>query len=185
MAFNDYTLLAQSLYTMFIERLVTMPSPNSIAPRVLGPSHGRSVRIAGLGARFMAQSDGVSLVEHPLAPRALGSPLHRHANEDEYSYVLEGRVGVMLGEEVVVAEPGDLVVKPRGEWHAFWNAGDEPARLLEVIAPGGFEGYFAEVAELGQDGPPDPARIGEVAARYGLEIDPSSIPALCERFGVR
>ena len=156
--------------------------------RVLGPADGRAVRIGGLGARFMVDAQrsggGFSLVEHPLAPRALGSPLHRHANEDEYSYVLEGRVGVMLGDEVLVAEPEDLVFKPRGEWHAFWNAGDEPARLLEVIAPGGFEGYFAEVAELAQDGPPDPARIGEVAARYELEIDPSSIPALCRRFGV-
>jgi mannose-6-phosphate isomerase-like protein (cupin superfamily) len=148
-----------------------------------------AVQIGGLGVRFLVDADrsggGFSLVEHPMAPRALGSPLHRHAGEDEYSYVLEGRVGVMLGDDVLIAGPGELVFKPRGEWHAFWNAGDEPARLLEVISPGGFEGYFAEVAELSRDGAPDPARMVEVAARHGLDIDPSSIPVLVERFGLR
>jgi quercetin dioxygenase-like cupin family protein len=172
----------QSLYTVFNERTATM---QTTAPRVLGPADGRSVRIGGLGVRFMAEAEGFSLVEHPLAPRALGSPLHRHANEDECTYVLEGRVGVMLGDEVVEAGPGDTVFKPRGEWHAFWNAGDEPARLLDVISPAGFEAYFEEVAAASQDGPPDPARIGEIAARHALEIDPSSIPALAERFGLR
>ena len=154
-------------------------------PRVLGPADGRSVRIGGLGVRFMAEAEGFSLVEHPLGPRALGSPLHRHANEDECSYVLEGRVGVMLGDEVVEAGPGDMVFKPRGEWHAFWNAGDEPARLLDVISPAGFEAYFDEVAAAAQDGPPDPVRLGEIAARHGLEVDPASIPALIERYGLR
>src|SRR5204862_176929 len=80
--------------------------------------------------------------------RALAAPLHRHRNEDEYSYVLEGRVGVQLGEETLEAGPGELVFKPRGQWHAFWNAGDEPARLLEVISPAGFEHYFEEIAAL-------------------------------------
>jgi len=60
-----------------------------------------------------------------------GARLHRHSREDEYSYVLEGRVGALLGEEVVIGEPGDLIFKPRGQWHSFWNAGYEPARILE------------------------------------------------------
>ena len=62
-----------------------------------------------------------------MPPRALAAPLHRHMREDEYSFVLEGRMGALLGDEVVEAGPGDLVFKPRDQWHTFWNAGDEPA----------------------------------------------------------
>jgi CBS domain-containing protein len=84
-----------------------------------------------------------------MGPRALGAPLHRHTREDEFSYVLEGRVGTLLGDDVVYANPGDLVCKPRGQWHAFWNAGDDPARILEIISPAGFEQFFAALMDLG------------------------------------
>ena len=90
-----------------------------------------------------------SLVEHPMSPHALAAPLHRHTREDEYSFVLEGRMGALLGDEVVEAGPGDLVFKPRNEWHTFWNAGDEPCRILEIISPAGFERFFSELVELG------------------------------------
>jgi mannose-6-phosphate isomerase-like protein (cupin superfamily) len=117
---------------------------------VLRPTEGESVELPGLGVRFMIDGEesggGFSLVEHPIPPRTLAAPLHRHTNEDEYSYVLEGRVGMQLGDETLEAGPGDLVFKPRGQWHTFWNPGDEPARLLEIISPGGFERYFAEIA---------------------------------------
>ena len=84
-----------------------------------------------------------------MSPRALAAPLHRHTREDEYSYVLEGRVGALLGDEVLVAGPGDLIFKPRNQWHTFWNAGDEPARILEIISPAGFERFFDELVDLG------------------------------------
>src|SRR4051794_37376687 len=109
--------------------------------KILSPTDGRSEQLGAIGVRFMigaAESGGgFSLVEHPMPPRALGAPLPRHTHEDEYSYVLRGRVGAMLGDEVVYGEAGDLIVKPRGQWHTFWNAGDEPASLLEIISPGG------------------------------------------------
>ena len=57
----------------------------------------------------------------------LVAPLHRHTREDEYSFVLEGRMGALLGDEVVYAEAGDLAFKPGNQWHTFWNAGDSPA----------------------------------------------------------
>jgi quercetin dioxygenase-like cupin family protein len=143
-----------------------------------------------MGVRFMIDGEtaggGFALVEHPIAPRTLAAPLHRHANEDEYSYVLEGRVGVQLGEETLEAGPGELVFKPRGQWHAFWNPGDEPARLLEIISPGGFERYFAEIAPLlppNRD-EPDFAGLAQVRARYGLEMDLESIGPLIERHGL-
>jgi Cupin domain len=124
-------------------------------------------------------------VEHPLPPRALDAPLHTHHNEDEYSYVLEGRVGVQLGPEVLRAGPGDLVFKPRGVAHAFWNDGDEPARLLELISPAGFENYFRELAPLLAAAERDEAAIGEIVARFRLDIDFATIPILAERHNLR
>ncbi len=158
--------------------------------QVIGPADGKQVALGAIGARFMidgeASGGGFSLVEHPMSPRALGAPLHRHTYEDEYSFVLEGRVGAQLGDEVVHGTPGDLIVKPRGQWHAFWNAGDEPARLLEIISPGGFERYFERAAGLfGAGGPPDPAALEALAGEYGLEFDLASIPRLMQEHGLR
>jgi quercetin dioxygenase-like cupin family protein len=159
-------------------------------PVVLGPTEGHSVQVGPMGARFMIDSQdsggGFSLVEHPIAPRSLAAPMHTHTNEDEYSYILEGEVGLQVGDEVVTATPGDLVFKPRGVPHAFWNAGDEPARLLEIISPGGFERYFEELAPLfPADGPPDFAGIAAVQERYGLTMDPGSIEPLIREHGLR
>ena len=123
-------------------------------------------------------------MEHPLAPRALAAPLHRHTREDEYSFILAGRVGARLGDRVVVGEPGDLIVKPRNEWHTFWNAGDAEARVLEIISPAGFERYFEELVALFGGGRPPQEALAEIRGRYGLETDPSSVPALIEEHGV-
>jgi quercetin dioxygenase-like cupin family protein len=155
--------------------------------KVLGPTAGKVGRLGGIGVRFMVGAEesggGFSLVEHPMPPRSLGAPLHRHTHEDEYTYVLEGRVGALLGDEVVHGEPGDLIFKPRGQWHTFWNEGGEPARILEIISPGGFEGYFAELSAC-LAAAPDPARIAEIAARYALDLDVTSIPRLVETYGL-
>ena len=152
-------------------------------PRVVGPDDGELGWLASIAVRFMVSSEdsggGFSLVEHPMPPKALAAPLHRHSREDEYSYVLRGRVGAMLGGKVVFGGPGDLIYKPRNEWHTFWNAGDEAASLLEIISPAGFEKYFEELVSLFQTGKPEPAKIGPIARRYGLEIDPSTIAAIC------
>jgi quercetin dioxygenase-like cupin family protein len=162
--------------------------PTAVA-RLLGPDQGEVVDLLALGVRFMIDGEATggafSLVEHPLPPRALGAPLHTHHNEDEYSYVLEGRFGIQLGDEVLEAGPGELLFKPRGIAHAFWNAGEEPARLLELISPAGFEQYFRELAPLLAAPERDEAAIGEIVARYQLEIDFSTIPVLAERHHLR
>ena len=156
--------------------------------KVVGPTDGKAGFLGSIGVRFMidgAETDqGFSLVEHPLGPRALAAPLHRHANEDEYSYVLTGRMGALLGDEHLEAGPGDLVFKPRNQWHTFWNAGDEPCRILEIIAPAGFEHFFEELVDMGGVAAAAPETLGELCRRYGLEMDPDSIPGLVERFGV-
>ena len=156
-------------------------------PKIVGPRDGKAGNLGSIGVRFMIDTEettagGFSLIEHPLPPRRMAAPLHRHSREDEYSYVLAGRMGALLGDEVVYAEAGDLVHKPRDQWHTFWNAGDEPCRILEIIAPGGFEGFFDELIE--HRGEPAPEELAALGARYGLEFDFESIPQLCERFGL-
>jgi quercetin dioxygenase-like cupin family protein len=151
---------------------------------------GRTLLDGPLGAVLLAGAEStggsVAFVLHPLAPRALGSPVHTHRHEDEWSFVLEGEVGVQLGDEVRTARAGDLVLKPRGVPHAFWNAGDARARLLEVITPGGFERYFERLGEiLAVDGPPDLQALAAVAAEHGLEVDPASVPRLAAEHGLR
>jgi quercetin dioxygenase-like cupin family protein len=159
------------------------------AARVLGPKDGNAGFLGSIGVRFMidgAESGGgFSLVEHPMSARALAAPLHRHTREDEYSYVIEGRVGALLGDDVVVGGPGDLIFKPRNQWHTFWNAGDEPARLLEIISPAGFEQFFAELVELGGVTGADPETLMALCQRYELEMDPGSVPDLLQRFDLR
>ncbi len=158
------------------------------APRIIGPNDGKAGSLGSIGVRFMIYGDEAggdfSLVEHPMPPRRLAAPLHKHSREDEYSYVLKGRIGALLGDDVVYAEAGDLVFKPRDQWHTFWNAGDEDASILEIIAPAGFEHFFEELSSMVGDTPPDPAGLVELGSRYGLEVDPESIPGLMERFGV-
>src|SRR5437588_4384840 len=159
------------------------------AAKVVGPGDGKAGFLGSIGVRFMIDGaeagERFSLVEHPMSARALAAPLHRHAREDEYSYIVEGRVGALLGEEVLIAGPGDLIFKPRNQWHTFWNAGDEPARLLEIISPAGFERFFAELVDLGGVTQADPQTLGELCSRYELEMNPDSVPELIQRFDLR
>jgi mannose-6-phosphate isomerase-like protein (cupin superfamily) len=162
---------------------------DATAARVVGPNDGKAGFLGSIGVRLMiegADSGGrFSLVEHPMPPRALAAPLHRHLREDEYSYVLEGRLGALLGDEVLEAGPGDLVFKPRNQWHTFWNAGEEPARILEIIAPAGFEQFFVELVDLGGAIEADQELLADLCRRYELEMDPGSVPGLLERFDLR
>jgi quercetin dioxygenase-like cupin family protein len=164
---------------------------NRRARRVLSPDEGETVWLRKLGIRFMIGGEETqgdfALVEYLIGARALAAPMHTHEREEEYTHVLEGEVGVQIGEEVLVAGPGDLVFKPRGVPHAFWNASDEPARALEIISPAGFERYFAELAPLfppANQGPLDEEAVGAVRDKYGLEMDMGSIPVLAERHGL-
>jgi mannose-6-phosphate isomerase-like protein (cupin superfamily) len=158
-------------------------------PKIVGPKDGIDGFLGSIGVRFMIDGseadERFSLVEHPMSPRALAAPLHMHTREDEYSYVLEGRMGALLGDDVVEAGPGDLVHKPRNQWHTFWNAGDEPCRILEIISPAGFEDFFQELSDMGGALKADPEQLGALSERYGLQMQPDSVPGLLERFGLQ
>jgi quercetin dioxygenase-like cupin family protein len=184
-------LAKRSVYRNRERRPFVTEAVNPMANILLSPDEGETVWLRKLGIRFMIGGEhtqgNFALVEHPIKPRALAAPMHTHRHEDEYTYVLEGEIGFQIGEEVRVARPGDLVFKPRGVPHAFWNATDELARALEIISPAGFERYFAELAPLfppANQGPLDEEAVGAVRAKYGLEMDPSSIPVLAERYGL-
>jgi len=164
-------------------------SMEATTPRIVGAHDGKAGFLGSIGVRFMIDGEEVgrrfSLIEHPMSARALAAPLHRHTREDEYSYVLQGSVGALLGDAVAIGKPGDLIFKPRNQWHTFWNAGDEPARILEIISPAGFENFFRELVDLGGVAQAEPQVLAQLCAHYGLEMDPGSIPGLVERFGLR
>lgn len=154
-------------------------------PTVIPPGDGNPFLFGEVGGRFKigdAATDGrFSVAQLPgIPPRTLAAPLHRHHNEDEYTYVLDGTLGTMAGDEVVIAEPGTWLVKPRGQWHTFWNAGDTPCHMIEIVSPAGFEAYFEEVAAA--EG--DLERLARINEQYAIDMDFESIPTLCERFGL-
>lgn len=152
--------------------------------RLIRPEIGQFFDFGGLAVRWKIDgaetSHRFSVVHHPIAPRALAAPLHRHEREDEYSFVLNGRLGALLGDEVVIAGAGSWVFKPRRQWHTFWNPADEPCEIIEVISPAGFEDYFREVAAAWGN-VEEFARINE---KYALAMDFESVPSLCSRFGL-
>src|SRR4051812_38872226 len=144
--------------------------------------------LPGLKNRYLIESSDTggrfALIEHTIPPRTLAAPIHTHEREDEYSFVLSGRMGAQIGDEVVEAGPGELVFKPRAIPHAFWNPGDEETHLLELISPGDFAGYFTELSPVISAEKPDFAKLAEIQARYGLSMEMDSIPRLVEQHGL-
>ena len=158
---------------------------------VIAPGDGEEVLRGGIGVvrKIPSAADGAfSVLEHPLEPGALAAPPHTHADVDEYSFVIEGEIGVLMGEETFRAEAGAYVLKPRGIPHTFWNPGPEPARVLEIISPAGFEGYFVELAGILSSTPPgeppDFAEISKLAGRYGTTFHMERMPEFMEKHGV-
>ena len=153
-------------------------------PLAIPSEAGESFDFGGFGVRWKLEghhADGhFAIVHHPLAPRALAAPLHYHHNEDEFSFVLSGTLGALLGEEVLIATAGTWVRKPRHQWHTFWNADDVPCEIIEIISPSGFENYFREVAAAW--GNVD--RFVDINQEYSLEMRFDSVPGLCRRFGL-
>lgn len=153
-------------------------------PRIITPQELESFDFGGLGVQWKVNGSDTggrySIVHHPIAPRALAAPLHYHHNEDELSFVLRGRLGALLGDEVVIAETGSWVFKPREQWHTFWNPDDSPCEIIEIISPAGFEDFFREVAAHWGD----LQKFAEINEKYRLDMDFDSVPGLCDRFGL-
>ena len=133
-----------------------------------------------------SQTGGISIVEHTFDPGVLVPP-HRHTREDEISCVIFGEIGFRSNDREVSLGAGGYIVKPRGELHSMWNAGTEPARMIEIVTPAGFEKYFIELAEAtaAAGGRPDPSITAPIAERFGLSFDFTQVPALVARHGLR
>ncbi len=146
-------------------------TPEKKVARVLRErKEGKVVWMGGIGVIFKLfgkdTGGAFSIVEHPLRPKTLVPP-HMHAMTDEFSIVVKGKIGARIGDQVVVADPGSYILKPRGIPHTFWNPGQTMARLAEIISPPGFENFFDEAGDLFQAAaPPEFQKLKELAARY-------------------
>jgi mannose-6-phosphate isomerase-like protein (cupin superfamily) len=170
---------------MEIDMSLASPPPLTVRQ----PGEGREGDLVpGLGVVWKLDTGDtngmVAVVEHPFAVGVLVPP-HLHHREDEYSIVTEGKIGFRSGDREVVLGEGGYITKPREEVHAMWNAGQVPARMIEIISPGGFEGFFRELSELVASGPPPAETRQEIAERYGLEFaEPSWLPEIIQRYNL-
>ncbi len=154
-------------------------------PVVVAPGEGRLVDVPFHESRLLlsesSSEGGVSIYEFVVEPHSGGAPPHTHTHEDEYAYILDGTLNLMLGDQIVEADPGTVAALTRGNLHAFWNASDRPVRALFLVSQGGFEGFFDAVATSLRERPPEGpseanSRIGEIAAAHGIELRPDLIP---------
>ena len=162
----------------------TLSDPPTLT--VIQPGEGATGWLGTIGVQFKlsgSQTNGaVALVEHPFPVGALVVP-HLHTLEDEYSIVTEGEIGFRSGDREVVLAAGGYITKPRGEMHSMWNAGQVPARMIEIISPSGFESFFRELSEMLTAGPPDPELLGPLASRYGIQFgQPDWLPDVISRY---
>jgi quercetin dioxygenase-like cupin family protein len=115
------------------------------------------------------------------APRGAGSPRHRHHNEDEAWYVMEGELTFWLGDEVRTVGAGTFVFGPREVEHRF-RVDSHEARFLLLLTPSGFEeftracGWPATTPTMPSVDLPerDVAALQEAARRHGLDIVPDT-----------
>jgi mannose-6-phosphate isomerase-like protein (cupin superfamily) len=105
-----------------------------------------------------------ALTDFTIAPGFPGPVPHRHERMVDSFYVLEGVLTLRIGDEEIAAPAGSYGVVPPGNTHTFSNPGPDPVRVLNLMAPGGLEGYLRELAQLG--GPPDPAVMAQLASKY-------------------
>ncbi|WP_433796884.1 cupin domain-containing protein [Actinoplanes sp. CA-252034] len=156
--------------------------------RIVGPGEGRKGDLGAITVDFKvwgADTGGsLAIVEHEFPPGALVPP-HVHTLEDETSIVTAGVIGFRSEDRETVLGAGGYILKPRGEAHAMWNAGDVPARMIEVISPAGFELFFRAVVDMVESGDADPERGAALAAEHGLSfVDRPWLADVVRRFGL-
>ena len=161
---------------------MTPPSVETAEPRVVPPKAGTVAPAAARGLPTIevklaaADGAGFSLVEYDVPGRFSPPPhLHRHTREGAVVYVLAGEVHYWFADSDTVARPGTVVHLPPGAWFRWANERDEPARMLCMFAPAGFEQFFLDVMEeAGATGGDLGAVIGPLRDRYGDEDHPGT-----------
>jgi quercetin dioxygenase-like cupin family protein len=139
------------------------------------PQEQPVLKIGQLEIRYLMDGTlsgaGVGMFELTVAPGARVPPAHSHSGNEEVVYVLEGMLRYSVDGETRDLKPGERMYTPRGSVHAFSNPHDRPARALIILTPDIGLQYFREVAEVASaPGGPNPAKMAEVMARYGLVL---------------
>lgn len=140
-------------------------------PVVLGPGEGTHLDVLGNTFTLLVsgkQTNGAFTVLSGSSPPGGGTPLHKHHDEDEALYVLEGEYAIQCGTETVHAGPGSFVFAPREIPHKLTNVSTGTSSHLGIVSPAGFEGFLQEISQLPP--PPTVEQIARVAAKYRLEI---------------
>jgi quercetin dioxygenase-like cupin family protein len=117
-----------------------------------------------------AQTGGRLSIFESLDQPGYGPPRHIHKAEDETFYILAGEVEFWQAGRTTHHGPGEVVFIEQGAEHTFRIIGDMPARMVTVMSPGGFEGFFAEMAARQFRIPQDMAHIAVIGAKYNLEF---------------
>ncbi len=115
-----------------------------------------------------ADSGGAMCIVESTSPARSGPPRHVHRAEDEAFVVLSGEMQVGLAGRTVRLGPGGSAFVPRGVEHTFRALSE--CRHLVILTPGGFEGFFAEMAAGAFRIPEDLGAIRESAARHALDF---------------
>lgn len=143
-------------------------------PALIHPDNDLVLRAFGSEIRFHLTGEhtgGQYTMFTEITPPGVGPPPHRHANQDEWFHVLEGRVAFLANGEWHETGPGASVFVPRGEAHSFKNVGEAPSKMLIHVAPSGFEHFFAEAAEeFARPGGPDMGRAVAIAEKHGIQF---------------
>jgi quercetin dioxygenase-like cupin family protein len=159
----------------------------TFSPKLVAPDEGKTVMLFGVRFSYKVVSADcggtLAVLEVEIPPATLVKP-HNHSREDEFTLVLSGTVGVRVGDRVLDAGPGAYLVKPRGIPHAMWNASSTPARVAEILSPGGLEGYFEKLAPILIEHR-TPPEYYQLAEEYGITIQDDWIPDLEETYGVK
>ena len=108
-----------------------------------------------------------TIIQH-LAP-GLEVPAHKHTNEDEHFYLIEGEVTFEVGNEKHSLKGGDMIFLPKHIPHSLKVTGDIPAKVYLNIVPSGLEEMFAELDKLPAN-EIDPAMVAEICGRYGVSF---------------
>ena len=116
------------------------------------------------------ESGGAMSIVDSLSPVGSGPPRHVHHNEDETFVMITGKCKVWIEGVETIAGPGESVFIPRGKEHTFKVIGDEPSRHLVILTPGGFEGFFADMAEGQCRIPEDMPAVEESAQRHNMSF---------------
>jgi mannose-6-phosphate isomerase-like protein (cupin superfamily) len=130
-----------------------------------------------------ATGGGLSICEMPIAPGYMVPP-HTHASTDEWSYVLQGRVGARIAGDEFTAGPGSWILKPRGLMHTFWNAGPEPARIIELLMPGRFETFFRRMTDLARRDALTDEVMEDLAGEFETTVSMDWVDDLASRYGL-